>query len=128
MIENLRRDPIVSFLLRNSSLTETQLDTIMASTIEGNLAQKAQSREKGKVSKGAFVRTLRQGQGNVEASLYTLMLLVYLGLVKQERFDQFLRTQRLFAQVKELQLDSENISRLIDGMSEFAQEFSGRKQ
>ncbi len=128
MIENLRRDPIVSFLLRNSSLTETQLDTIIASTIEGNLAQKAQSREKGKVSKGAFVRTLRQGQGNVEASLYTLMLLVYLGLVKQERFDQFLRTQRLFAQVRELQLDSESVSRLIDGMSAFAQEFSGRKR
>ncbi|HZW57929.1 MAG TPA: hypothetical protein VFF30_16690 [Nitrososphaerales archaeon] len=74
------------------------------------------------------MRTLRQGQGNVEASLYTLMLLVYLGLVKQERFDQFLRTQRLFAQVRELQLDSESVSRLIDGMSAFAQEFSGRKR
>lgn len=128
MIENLRSDPIVSFLLQNSSLTDTQLDTIMASTIDGDLVRKTQSREKRKVSKGAFVRTLRQGRGNVEASLYTLMLLVYLGLVRQEKFDQFLRTQRLFAQVREIQLDQESVSRLIDGMSEFAREFSGRKK
>jgi hypothetical protein len=126
LIESIRNDPIVSFLLQKSSITPTQLDTIMASQIEGNLDAKISSREKAKVSKGAFVRTLRQGQENIESSIYTIMLVVYLGIVPEEKFDQFLRTQRLFSRVKEVGPDRESMMRLISGMKEFVENFSGR--
>lgn len=127
LIEKIRNDPIVSFLLQKSSLTMTQLDTIMAAQMSGNLDTKISSREKTKVSKGAFVRTLHQGQGNVESSIYTLMLVVYLGLVPQEKFDQFLKTQRIVSKVKELEPDPENILRLINGLQDFVEDFSGKR-
>jgi len=99
----------------------------MAGQISGNLDTKILSREKSKVSKGSFVRTLHQGQENVESSIYTLMLMVYLGLVSQERFDQFLKTQRIFSKIKELEPDRENILRLINGLQEFVEDFSGKR-
>ena len=123
----MRNDPIVSFLLQKSSLTVVQLDTIMAAQMRGNLVAKISSREKSKVSKGAFVRTLHQGQENIESSIYTLMLVVYLGLVPQEKFDQFLKTQRIVSKVRELEADRENILRLINGLQEFVEDFSGKR-
>src|SRR5271169_5546928 len=99
----------------------------MAAQIDGNLASKIVSREKKQVSKGAFVRSLRQGQGNIESSIYSLMLIVYLGLVPQDKFDQFLKTQRIMSKVKELEPDRDNILRLINGLQEFVEEFSGKR-
>jgi len=98
----------------------------MAAQTSGNLSRKVSSREKGRVSKGAFVRSLKQGQGNIESSIYSLMLVVYLGLVSQEKFDQFLKTQRILSQVKELEPDMENTLRLINGLQEFVEDFSGK--
>jgi len=118
---------MVSFLLQKSSITTAQLDTIMAGQISGNLVKKISSREKNKISKGAFVRTLRQGQENIESSIYTLMLIVYLDLVPQEKFDQFLKTQRIVSKVKGLEPDRENTLRLINGLQEFVEDFSGKR-
>jgi hypothetical protein len=127
VIEDVRDDPVVLFLLEKSSLTPTQLDTIMASRVEGGLAKKTALRDKRRVSKGAFLRTLRQGQKNVEASVCTLMLLIYLGLVPEGKMNQLMRTQRLLSKVKGVDLDRENVARLLSGMEEFASEFSERR-
>lgn len=126
LIEQIRKDRVASFLLHNSSITEAQLDTILAYEIEGKLDAKVSSREKRKLSKGAFVRSLRQGQRNVESSIFTLMLLGYLGFVPAEKFDQLQRTLRLISKVKEVQPDQEDTSRLISGVEEFVSEFSKR--
>jgi len=128
MIEKIRDDPIVAFLLQKSSLTPAQLDTLMASQISGNLDMKILSRENNDVSKGAFVRTLKQGQANIKSSVYSLLLLVYLGLVPQERFDQFLKTQRILSKVKDLEPDRDNVLRLINGLQEFVEDFSGKSR
>ncbi|MCL4519719.1 MAG: hypothetical protein M1587_11050, partial [Thaumarchaeota archaeon] len=58
MLDEIRKDLVASFLLTKSHLTETQLDTILAGGIDGDLREKTQRRDRGKVSKGAFVRTL----------------------------------------------------------------------
>jgi len=128
MIEKIRDDPIVAFLLQKSSLTPAQLDTLMASQISGNLDMKILSRENNDVSKGAFVRTLKQGQANIKSSVYSLLLLVYLGLVPQEKFDQFLKTQRILSKVKDLEPDRDNVLRLINGLQEFVEDFSGKSR
>jgi len=128
LIEKVRNDPIVSFLLEKSSLTPAQLDTLMANHVEGDLGKKTSSRERNTVSKGAFVRSLKQAEENVQASIYSLLLIVYLGLIPQEKFDQLLKTQRILSRVKELEPDRENILRLINGLEEFVQDFSGKTE
>ena len=120
----MRDDPIVTFLLQKSTLTSTQLDTLMAEQLSGGLNVKISSREKKNVSKGAFVRTLRQGQGNVESSVYSLLLVAYLGLVSQDKFDQFFKSQRILSKVKDLEPDRENILKLLNGIEELVEDFS----
>ena len=102
MLEDIRKDIIGTFLLRKSNLTETQLDTILASDREGNLDFKRTLREKGRVSKGSFARTLNQGERNIESSVYTLFLLAYLNLVPIETLTQFSRNSRMLSQLKEV--------------------------
>jgi hypothetical protein len=71
---------------------------------------------------------LHQARGNIESSIYTLMLVAYLGLVPQEKFDQFLKTQRIVSRVKELEPDRENILGLINGIQEFVEDLSGKRE
>ena len=68
MLEEIRKDIVATFLLQKSNLTEVQLDTILAADREGNLDFKRGLREKGRVSKGSFARTLNQGHDNIESS------------------------------------------------------------
>ena len=79
MLEEIRNNPLANFLLKNSNLTDAQLDTILASEIEGNLQFKSGLREKGRVSKGSFARSLVQARDNVKSSVYTFFLLAYFG-------------------------------------------------
>jgi hypothetical protein len=128
LLEDIRRDPTASFLLRNSSLTEAQLDTILASNAGGNLDLKRGLREKGRVSKGAFARTLKQAQHNVESSVFTLFLLAYLDLVPSENFAQFARTARMLGQLKDAEPTREEAEKVIEAMQEFAKRFSSQKR
>ena len=128
MLEDVRRDVIASFLLQNSSLTDAQLDTIMASNVEGNLEYKRGLREKGKVSKGAFARTLLQGRKNIETSVYTLLLASYLNLVSSEGLTQFSRTTRMLTQLREVDADKGDLLRVIEAMEEFVRNITGKRK
>lgn len=128
MLEDVRRDVIASFLLQNSSLTDAQLDTIMASNVEGNLEYKRGLREKGKVSKGAFARTLLQGRKNIETSVYTLLLASYLNLVSSEGLTQFSRTTRMLTQLREVDADRGDLLRVIEAMEEFVRNITGKRK
>lgn len=119
MLEDIRKDIVATFLLRKSNLTETQLDTILASDREGNLDFKRTLREKGSVSKGSFARTLDQGQRNIESSVYTLFLLAYLNLVPIETLTQLSRNSRMLAQLKEVRATHGELLRVIEAMQEF---------
>jgi hypothetical protein len=119
MLESVRKDSVAVFLLQKSNLTETQLDTILASDREGNLDFKRTLREKGRVSKGSFARTLKQGHRNVESSVYTLFLLAYLNLVPVESLNQFSRNARMLSQLKDAQASHSDLVRVIEAMQEF---------
>jgi len=127
MLEEIRKDIVATFLLQKSALTEVQLDTILASDREGSLDFKRGLREKGRVSKGSFARTLNQGQSNVESSIYTLFLLAYLDLVPQESLTQFSRTVRMLVQLKGVEVKRDDLLRVIEAMQEFVSGF-GRKR
>ena len=91
-------DPIVKILSKNSQLTKTQLETllidILAENISGkqlNYDEKASLRlTKAKLSRGAFNRTLKQSKENVIKSLYTVLLLGYLGVFETTTLDPYL--------------------------------------
>lgn len=123
MLEDLRNDAVVNFLLSKSNLTEVQLDTILASAREGNLNIKRTLREKGPVSKGAFARTLKQAYVNIESSVYTLFLLVYLEQISSEKMAQLGRTARMLSQLKEANISRGDSGRVIRAMEQFVRDF-----
>ena len=92
------KDPIVKMLAKNSNLTKTQLETLLIDILAANLAGKLlKTDEKAKlrllkegVSRGSFNRTLRQARRNVIQSIYTILLLGYLGVFEDTRLDPFL--------------------------------------
>jgi hypothetical protein len=66
----------------------------LATNISGkalNNEEKAQLRlSKAKISRGAFNRTLKQAKENVIQSIYTILLLGYVGIFENTRLDPYL--------------------------------------
>ncbi|HLE75015.1 MAG TPA: hypothetical protein VI864_03095 [Candidatus Bathyarchaeia archaeon] len=91
-------DPIVKILSKNSQLTKTQLETLLIDVLAENMAgkqlkydEKARLRlTKAKISRGAFNRTLKQSKENVIKSIYTVLLLGYLGIFESTTLDPYL--------------------------------------
>jgi len=91
-------DSIVKILAKNSHLTKTQLETLLidflAENISGkqlNYDEKARLRlTKAKLSRGSFNRTLKQSKENIIKSIYTVLLLGYLGVFETTTLDPYL--------------------------------------
>ncbi len=128
MIEKFRSDPLFSHLLEKSFLTVTQIDTILAERDHDKLRKRASLRMKHNISSGAFLRSLRQAQHNIEASIYTLLLLEYAHLVDTSKLDQLARIGALVEQVAGVSSGSENLGQLTDVIGEFVGIFSGRRK
>ncbi len=102
--QNVRRwligtfsDPITNSLLKNSHLTKTQLETFLIDVLSGKTTRKYYTYEKkaklrlitAGVSRGSFNRTLAQARKNVIKSIYTLILLGYLGLFETTNLEPY---------------------------------------
>ena len=91
-------DPIVKILSKNSQLTKTQLETLLIDVLAENISEKhliydekARLRlTKAKISRGSFNRTLKQSKENVIKSVYTVLLLGYLGIFESTTLDPYL--------------------------------------
>jgi hypothetical protein len=91
-------DPIVQMLSKNSQLTKTQLETLLIDILAENISGKSLKYDekaslrltKAKLSRGAFNRTLRQSKENVIKSIYTVLLLGYLGVFESTTLDPYL--------------------------------------
>ena len=91
-------DPIVKIIAKNSHLTTTQLETLLIDILSENIAGKPLKYDekaclrltKAKISRGAFNRTLRQAKENVIKSIYTVLLLGYLGVFESTTLDPYL--------------------------------------
>ena len=95
LIDRAYKDPIGSILLKNSNITNTQYETLvidymtsMNDDIEITFKDKTFYRNK-KVSRGSFSRTLSQARGNIISSIYTLLLLAYIGVFDTVPFDDY---------------------------------------
>jgi hypothetical protein len=91
-------DPIVKIMAENSHLTKTQLETLLIDVLSETVANKplkydAKARlrlTKAKLSRGAFNRTLKQAKENVTKSIFTVLLLGYLGIFDTTTLDPYL--------------------------------------
>ena len=98
IIRSSLNDPIVNILLKNSHLTKTQLETLLVDVLTENLAENQLSFEekaklrliKPSVTRGAFNRTLKQAKNNVIKSIYTIMLLGYLGIFENSSLTPYI--------------------------------------
>jgi hypothetical protein len=96
-LQGTLNDPIAKILLKTSNLTKIQLETLLIDILAENYAEKPLNyEEKGKlrltkvaVSRGSFNRTLAQAKKNVTESIYTILLLGYLGVIQSASLAPF---------------------------------------
>lgn len=101
MTRETLNEPIAQQLLRRSNLTAPQLETLILDLMIDDVATehlpyelKASARTQSRrgttgVSRGSFNRTLRQARRNIMRSLFTVMLLSYLGVMDSNPFRGF---------------------------------------
>ncbi len=104
-------------LLERSNLTRTQFETILVDQIGSEMADKALTREemtrlrrnRAKISRGAFNRTLQQARGNVAESVHTVLLLGWSGLLESPSLAPFVEaSERLRIQTQAIREASQN--------------------
>jgi len=95
-IKHVLADPMVKILSKNSHLTKTQLETLLIDVLAENIADKAlKYDEKARirllaVSRGAFNRSLKQARQNVIQSIYTILLLGYIGILEDTSLEPYI--------------------------------------
>jgi hypothetical protein len=98
-IKTFFKDPFVEILLNNSHLTKIQFETVLISRITERSQPLNSPRKtdrgkmrlrKGGVSKGSFYRTLSQAKTNIDKTLFTVLLLGYVGILESPSLTPFL--------------------------------------
>lgn len=85
-------DPFLMALADRCSLTPRQLEAFLleaASEEEGRMRFSEKARRLG-VSRGTYARILQQALNNVSQSLFTVLLLSYMGMLGEERHRWFI--------------------------------------
>jgi len=108
-IKELFKDGVTKFLLKNSCLTKKQLETLLIDilvekvfNIKATYEEKASFRiSEKKITRGAFNRTLRQARKNVIKSIYTVILLGYLGILDAPSLYPYLEISNKIREFKE---------------------------
>ncbi len=119
--EFLRRDALFTSLIRNSNLTKVQMDTLLSywnsKQNDGSLSEMIRIRDK-VVTKGSFLHTLNQAKQNVRASVYSILLLGYIGLLNKDSIEGLVRVTTLLNDLKKTggNSKSEEIMFLIEGL------------
>ena len=95
ILNSANKDPIVRILLKYCNLTSIQYESLIIdylslnmSDIELTYKQKALLRSKS-VSRGSYSRSLSQARSNVIYSIYTILLLMYIGIYDSDPFFEY---------------------------------------
>ena len=95
MVDRSFKDPVAALLLKYSNLTTAQYECLIIDYLVENMTDsiltyedKTLFRSK-KVSRGSFSRTLSQARSNIISSIYTILLLTYLGIFDTSPFDEY---------------------------------------
>ena len=88
-------DPLSKLLLGSSHLTLPQLESLLADSVSNEKASRKEQRRffrpsGRRISRGSYNRTLIQAQNNVIRSIYTILLLAYVGMFDTPSLQPFL--------------------------------------
>lgn len=136
IIQKTFQDPLTDLLLNNSVLTRTQFEILVIDMLTDIISdekvsfqQKSLLRSK-KTSRGSFSRSLSQARSNVVSSVFTIVLLSYIGVFDERPFDEYyvlaekLKEYATMTDSRELNYDKEALRRieeeLIIGIRELA--------
>ena len=95
VIEKTFSDPLTDILLNNSNLTRIQFETLIIDMLTDIISEnKLSFNEKtlfrsNKVSRGSFSRSLSQARKNIISSIFTVVLLSYIGVFEEQPFDEY---------------------------------------
>lgn len=96
IIDKAFQDPISKLLLEKSNLTTIQYETLLIDTLidlisdeKVSFIKKTSFRRK-KVNRGSFSRTLSQARRRITASIFTIILLSYIGMLEEGPFNSYL--------------------------------------
>jgi len=96
LIDKAFKDPITNLLLEKSTLTHIQFETLIIDLLTDILSdekvsfnQKANFRNK-KVKRASFSRTLSQARKRISSSIFTIILLSYIGVFEEKPFESYL--------------------------------------
>ena len=117
MIEGLLEDDnLLQSIFEESNLTKTQLDSLLLAfqyKIEGySLGEIVKMRDSGPVSKGSYLRTLGQAQSNFRSSLYTLLLVVYLGILDTSTVADFVALSDRLSSLKDMDIPEDTVNEI----------------
>ena len=117
MIEGLLEDDnLLQSIFEESSLTKTQLDSLLLAfqyKIEGySLEEIVKMRDSGPVSKGSYLRSLGQAQSNFRSSLYTLLLVVYLGILDTSTVADFVALSDRLSSLKDMDIPEDTVNEI----------------
>ncbi len=137
-------DPMVKTLSKNSNLTKIQLETLLIDVLAENISDRSlKYDEKAKlrifaVSRGAFNRSLRQARQNVTHSIYTILLLGYLGILEEislepyleaaNKLKTYINTQRELAKKMPKEEHVRTVARLHEELKNSLEELSNPRR
>lgn len=112
----LEEDPLLKRLLYRLNLTPTQLDTLLIEKTqkEADLELKCKLRDSGPVTKGAYIRTLRQAEQKVRKAIYTLLVTQYLGLIDPTSLNILIRAGEILSEHQHEELSRTHVQTIID--------------
>ena len=95
VLQRTFKDPITDILLNNANLTRIQFETLVIDMLTELISDnKLSLNEKtlfrsNNVSRGSFSRSLSQARKNVISSIFTIVLLSYIGVFDARPFDEY---------------------------------------
>ena len=106
--------------MKNVKLSKVQLDTLLITLLnddKSNLNKMISQRDNRKVSKGSFIRTLKQAKKNVESSLFTLIILEYFSIIEKSHIINLIKIADTLKKINSNKLINENVSIILDQLS-----------
>lgn len=106
----LLSDIIVKTLLKESHITKIQLETLYIDILAPNILQKQikfsdkvnlRTKEP-KISRGAFIRTLKQSKRNIIKSINTILLLGYMGIFDTPKLQSYIEISNRLHSILEM--------------------------
>lgn len=95
VVQKTFQDPLTDILLKNSVLTRIQFETLVIDMLTDLISEKKLSFDEktlfrsNNVSRGSFSRSLGQARKNVISSIFTIVLLSYIGVFDARPFDEY---------------------------------------